>query len=140
MTEIQKPYCLAMVLCDAVHRDAATGKFTLLGTFNRLHSATWPCQSRFCVYFCVTDAIGTIPIGLRFIDSDALLSDDDIKPIAEFTGEIQFPDPLAVVEGVLGIEVQFPKAGMYHCELFAGDEVLLSRRLAVMPPPGETDE
>lgn len=31
--EIQKPYCVAMVRCDAVHRDPAPGKYTLLGTF-----------------------------------------------------------------------------------------------------------
>lgn len=29
-----EPYCLAMVLCDAVHRDPATAKHFVMGTFS----------------------------------------------------------------------------------------------------------
>src|SRR6185295_15174498 len=117
-----------MVLCDAIYRDGATGKFTILGTFTRIVARTLPIRSQFSVYFCVTDALGEVPIGLRIVDSQSLLADDNGEEgvLAEMDGTLQATSPLMVVEGVLNIGLEFPREGVYHCELFSGAEILMS--------------
>ena len=129
----QKPYCLAMVLCDAVHRDSSTGKFTILGTFSRLNGSAFPVRARFCVYFSITDARGSVPLGVRIVDSAAQMADDKDGGVI-FTSDLpslQLDNPLMIVDGVCGIRVDFPKPGVYHCELFSGNEDLMARRLIV---------
>jgi hypothetical protein len=64
MPEAQKPYCLALILCEVVHRTPGTGQFHLLGTFNRLKAGQLPVAAKFAVYFAVTDGAGPCPIGL----------------------------------------------------------------------------
>jgi len=137
--EIQKPYCLAMILCESVYREPITGKFTLLGTFGRLTGTMFPIQAMFSIYFCLTDAIGEIPISFKIVDARALMTDDDIKPLVD----VQIPaplvsqDPLMVIEGIFAVGVAFPDSGVYHCELYAADEHLMSRRLLVEGPKEE---
>jgi hypothetical protein len=46
-----EPYCLAMVLCDQVYRDAISGKFTLLGTFSTVGAQKYPLTIIFMVSF-----------------------------------------------------------------------------------------
>jgi hypothetical protein len=136
---IQKPYCLAMILCEAVYREPMTGKFTLLGTFGRLTGRMYPIPCVFSVYFCLTDALGEIPIGLKIVDGNALLTDDDIMPLVDvkLPQPVVSNDPLAVIEGIIGISVAFPSSGVYHCELYANDEHLMTRRLLVEGPKEE---
>ena len=77
-----EPYCLAMVLCDGVHRDMGTGKFTLLGAFSTLHAAQFPAKVVFHVYFAITDGQGKTDISLRIMDSESL-GDTTVPPIFE---------------------------------------------------------
>ena len=60
-----------MVLCDAVHPDPATGKFTILGTFTNFASPSFPAAIQFCVYFAVTDGIGDVDLTLQLVDSQS---------------------------------------------------------------------
>lgn len=140
MSQLQIPYCLAMVLCEAVHRCPVTGKFTILGTFNRVNAIHDSIVMRFCVYFAVTDGVGKCDVGIRIVDSRSLLDDDESgdEPLLMANAPVDFVDPLAVIEGVMGLQVVFPSTGVYHCELFVGDEVLMSRRLVVSKPNAES--
>jgi hypothetical protein len=47
---------------------------------------------------------------------------------------MDFTSPLVVVEAAAMIKAQLPAPGLYHCELFAGDQLLMSRRLVAAPP------
>ena len=134
----QTPYCLAMVLCDAVHQDPTTGKFTILGTFTRLIGKKIRIKTRLCVYFAITDGLGKRTITLRIADSEAII--ENVDPLIRIEAQIEFGDPLAVVEAVFGFEMEFPKPGVYHCELVAGDDVLMSRRLVVAARNGEGED
>lgn len=127
--DVQLPYCLAMLLCDRAERDAATGKYTLVGTFSRLEGKRLPLRARFCVYFAVTDGDGTVPLRLKFIDSAALVEARD--PVAQIDAELHLENPLVVVEGVVHVDMEFDSAGVYYCELLSGEQLLLSRRLFV---------
>lgn len=128
------PYCLAMVICDGVHRDPSTDKFTLLGTFSSFASASYPARLKFCIYFAVTDGIGSITLRLQLIDAEVGVIDAQDEEELEgrvfsMKTKIEFPSPFAVVESALGVETVLPKPGQYHCELWADNELLMSRRM-----------
>jgi len=131
-----EPFCLAMVLCDAIHRDAATGKFTILGTFSTIQSKQYPADIRFTVYFAITDGLGVTPVRLRIVDSKSGLAEEEgaTDIFCSPPEELNFTSPLVVVEAAALIEAQLPTPGLYHCELFAGDQLLMSRRLVAVPP------
>jgi len=80
------------------------------------------------VYFAITDGLDEADIRIRLIDSEEVFSDDPTE-VMSIEGKIEFPSPLAVVEGVLGVGFELPTKGVYHCELRCGDSVLMSRRL-----------
>lgn len=129
---MSEPYCLAMVLCDNVHRDAATGKHTLLGTFSTFGAGKFPAKLKFCVYFAVTDGLGPTNLRIRLVDATSGLIDEserELEPVFEVSGEFFFESPLIVLEGTFGIVTEIPKAGLYHCEMSAGDELIMSRRI-----------
>ena len=133
-----------MVLCDAVHQDPATGKFTILGTFNTFTAAQFPSLVRFSIYFSVTDGFGLTPLSLRVVGAASGLqagdADDAGFPILQLPPlEFEFADPLAVLESVADIGFELPRPGLYHCELLAGTSLLMSRRLLALQgpaPPG----
>lgn len=130
-SKMPEPYCLAMVLCDGVHRDATTGKFTILGTFSTFAANEFPAKTQFCVYYAVTDGLGPTPLRLRLVDTKGLINGDakDEGVVFEAATEFDFESPLLVLELGVGIVVALPEPGLYHCELWARDELLMSRRL-----------
>src|SRR3954463_3496158 len=109
--DMAEPYCLAMVLCDNVHRDATTGKCTLLGTFSVFHPQKFPAKVRFCVYAELTDGLGETQIGLQIVESRALLDDSGEEPFAwqppaEVSPKITFKDPLVVMQMTFMCELE----------------------------------
>lgn len=129
-----EPYCLAMVLADAVHVDATTGKQTILGTFSTVGAQSYPTKLRFCVYFAVTDAHGDFRLTFRIVDSRHVF-EDTVQPVLEVNVQLSSPSPLAVCESCIalgGEGVQLPDPGVYHCELLHGESLLMSRRLVAV--------
>ena len=106
-----------MVLCDGVHRDAATGKFTILGTFSTFFAREFPAQAQLAVYFSVTDGLGPTTLRLRIVDAEfgIVNSDEESgKTICEMEQEITFESPLVVMESAWGLKTVLPKPGLYH--------------------------
>lgn len=136
---MSEPYCLAMVLCDAAHRDPATGKWTILGTFSTVGSQQYPTQIQMCAYWSITDVVGSIDLTLRLVDSADLFS-DETKPVFEHMMQLDSPSPLAAIEGVMLVRTVLPKPAVYHCELLDGDNLLMSRRLVAIEPPEDSSE
>ena len=129
---MSEPYCLAMVLCDAVHRDRATGKRTILGTFSAVSATEFPTSFSLSVYYAITDASGEFPVTFRIVDS-AHAFDEQSEPVFQVDATLRSPSPLAVHEGVIGLSpVTLPEPGVYHCELLHGEELLMSRRLVAI--------
>ena len=124
-----EPYCLAMVLCDSVYQAPATGKFTLLGTFSTVGATEFPTKTRFCVYCAVTDGLGKSEIKLKLVHAKKGKEADDVMIFETPPIEINFPNPLIVAEGVMEIKAELPNEGVYICELFSGNDLLMSRRL-----------
>ena len=117
-----------MVLCDAVHKDPATGKNTLLGTFSTFGSTNYPANLSLAIYFSLTDGQGKHDIKLRLISSKHIV-DETIEPLFVIDLQMEFPDPLCVIEGATGGVFLINEPGVYHCELLAGEDVLMSRRI-----------
>jgi hypothetical protein len=132
-----------MVLCDAVHRDTTTGKFTILGTFSTLGAREFPAQVQFSVYYSVTDGLGSTKLRLRLIHAKCGIASecgDDEAVVFELPTEFDFENPLLVLESAASVVTVIPKDGLYHCELWAGDELLMSRRLLATLPPDQQEE
>lgn len=93
-----EPYCLAMILCDSVHKDSTTGKQTILGTFSTVNSQVFPAKLSFAVYYAVTDADADQELIFRVVDSRHGF-EEGVEPVCEMTFPVKSPSPLAVIEG-----------------------------------------
>jgi hypothetical protein len=120
------PMPLAMVICDAVWRDPATGKYFLLGCFSAIGAHSFPTvHPSLAVYLALTDGYGALPLILRLVDAET-------RTIHEARVEVDFTDPRAILE--IGLNLQhlaFGAAGEYRLQLHAGDTFVLERRLMV---------
>jgi hypothetical protein len=128
----QVPYPLAIVICDALHMDPATGKKTILGTFTAFQSTVFPFKSgQMVVYLALTDGRGKIPFELRLVRVDN--EDGDQPAIFTATGELECIDPLAVMEIGLGMKgIEFPSPGEYRFQFYACGDFVIERRLVVI--------
>jgi hypothetical protein len=123
------PYALALVVCDAIYLDPATGKRTLLGCFSTIGAPEFPAtHPMLAVYAAVTDAHGTVPLTLRLVDAD-----EGREPVFEVTNEISCPDPRTVVEINFAVgNLRFPAPGEYRLQLLSGGMPLLERRILLL--------
>ena len=113
------PYPLAMVICDAVWRSPATGKWTLLGCFSSIASANFPCKHHLLsIFVSLSDGRGKTPVRLCLIDP----ADED-KPLAELALEVEFTDPRMVADLQFQFsDLSFPQPGEYRFQLSAHDK------------------
>lgn len=125
---MQAPYCLAMVVCDGIHRDPGTGKWTILGTFSVLAAKAFPAKHPIiAIYLAMTDGRGKTPLKIDLVTAD------EQDTIGEVEIEANFADPRAVIEGVMAFrDVEFPRPGEYRFRLHANGEYLMERRLVVL--------
>ena|SRR5208337_4308772 len=94
MSEGLAPYHLAMVICDNIHVDPATGKRTLLGTFSVIHTNTFPVAiPLMAVYVSITECRGKFTAWLQIVDVD-----EEREPVQRIDGEVECNDPLLILE------------------------------------------
>ena len=123
------PYPLAMIICDAIWRDPATGKWTLLGCFTGITATAFPCvQPILAVFVSLTDGRGMTPVKLRLVDAE-----EEEEPILEAEMQVEFSDPRMVADMQMHFQgVSFPRAGEYRFQLSSGGTPLLERRIMVL--------
>lgn len=123
---VPPPYPLAMVVCDAVAMDAATGKKYLHGTFSAITSSKYPhLHGAMCLYLALTNGRGQIPVRVVLVDVN-----EERPPLVDTTVELPFDDPRVVIEAVIPIvRLRIPEAGEYRFQLFAGSDFLMERRI-----------
>jgi hypothetical protein len=149
------PFCLALVLCDAVHRDPSTGKFTLLGLYETVFATQFPIVHPVTLYFAITDGVGPVRLAIRVVDSAHCPSGPpppppiDVGNVVEPSSSISedgvlavlhanptFSSPLDVFEEAVSFDLPFAHEGIYACELWANDELLMARRITAQTVPG----
>lgn len=119
-----------------MYREPATGKFSILGAFDRIFGRKFPAQhGPFGAYFAVTELKGKYDFSLRIV-----LAEDDQTKIFEYGMHVECDDPFQVVEfGGNFPPIEFPEPGDYRLQLYAGDEPLGERRILVLPAPESPD-
>lgn len=124
------PLAQAMILCDAIHRDRATGKFFLLGTFSVIHARRTPFKlDQLSLYAVLTECRGRTPFTVRLVRTDPKEGD---QPVAEAQGHIDSEGPLHIHELVLEFRsVTFDRPGVYRFQLLSDGAPLLEKRLLV---------
>jgi hypothetical protein len=121
------PHVLAMVICDMVIDDRISGKKSLIGLFDAIATNVLPCSvNELHVFLALTDGYGTLKTRLRCARAS---SDEELFTTEQ---EVTFPDPLTVVEMNLGFcGCEFPEAGEYRFQLYAGQNLLCERKFHV---------
>jgi hypothetical protein len=132
------PFCLGMLLADFVWKDPMSGKKTILGTFDGICSAQFPCvYQSLAVYCLLTGGRGKLPLALRLIDA----ADPNEEPLYATTQEFEIHNPRSTFESVFVIQnCVFPHEGEYRFQLRCLGDVVMERRLVVhrpgnRPPP-----
>ena len=130
------PIPLAMIVCDGVYVDSASGKKTLLGMFSTIGGVAFPLTlPSLCLYVAMTNGHGKTPFSVRLVDVD-----EERPPVLDVNGTWDFADPRIVLEVVnLFGNLVFPEPDEYRFQLLAGTTLLLERRILVHSLAGDTD-
>lgn len=136
------PYCLAMVLCDHVHRDLSTGKCTIIGTCNSFFAREFPARIAFDLYLAITDGLGPTRLAVRLVTPEYSLDQDKGELIIQVeSDQFDIESPLVVLECAMKIGTTVNAPGQYHCDLLINDCPIMSRRIVVVHHrPEETEE
>jgi hypothetical protein len=115
-----------MVLADHVHRDGATGKFFLLGTYTTILVKAYPCLCQdLVVYATLTDGHGNVPLRLVLTDAD-----EERGALGSAEGLVPMGDPTRLCEVVFQLKgVMLPSPGLYRLQLHSGQHLLRELRL-----------
>ncbi len=133
------PKTNAMLICDYVITERGTNKKSLIGVFENIGAATFPCTHfAMSVYIKLTDAQGSYRFRLELID----LQSDNLIGKSEMPEEIHVPSPLLAHELVFNLRgVRFMHAGEYEFRIFANDKIFGQKKFAVegmkQNPPNE---
>lgn len=131
MTNKPKLIALAMIVCDMVIDDRKTGKKSLIGMFNNITAAKVPSiHPRLNVFISLTEGNGEYAGKLRcsYVNEN--------KPVAEIGGPISFKNPQQIIEFNFELRgLPLIKYGNYRFDFLCNDELLISRKFTVLPPP-----
>lgn len=123
------PKTNAMLICDYVITERGTNKKSLIGVFENIGAATFPCTHfAMSVYIKLTDAQGSYRFRLELID----LQGDAMIGKSEMPEEIRVPSPLVAHELVFNLRgVRFMHAGEYEFRIFANDKIFGQKKFIV---------
>ncbi len=126
---------LALVLCDVIIEDKITGKKSLIGLFDRIHSRNFPCvHASMALFVSMTSGQGNY-------DCEVICRHVDEKNFAfKMKGRITMKDPTQVVDIIFRLNgVRFPIPGIYWIHFLVDGIPIMMRPLALehaKTPPG----
>ena len=125
------PVLLAILICDTIIDDRRTNKKSLIGLFNQITAVEVPVQHpSLHLFVSLTNGHNVAEGIVRVVESDS----DEV--LSEMSGEIEFPDPMAVVELDFAIhDIVFPDEGEYRFQIICNDVLLGERRFVVVVNP-----
>lgn len=114
------PSLKAMLICDNIITEQGTGKKTLIGIFEKIHSFKFPCiHHNLSVYANFTDALGQYNFRLELYDvgKEQVLAKAEIK-------DASIPDKLGTSELAFNLKgLVFSHPGKYEFRIFANDRL-----------------
>jgi len=112
------PSLLAILVCDSVIVDSRTGKHSVIGIFDNLHSVKVPFSRRLGFYARMTDAEGQYRFTVRIV----YVGEGEKVVGGLETEEVRAKDRLGAVNLALNLPpVPFLEFGRYGFQLFAND-------------------
>ena len=104
---------LALILCDTIIEDKATGKKSLIGLFSQINAPSLPCvHQSMSILVSVTGGQGTYPC--RIVCEHPDLD----RPVFAFDCTIKFENPFQVVDMVFQMKsVRFRLPGKYELKV-----------------------
>ncbi len=129
------PEILAMIICDTVIEDVESGKKSLIGLFDHVHTSHLPSiVNELNVFLSLTDGHGVRSAELRCVDAATG------EELFRTEGEVEFPDPLSVVDLHFRFQgCEFPDEGEYRFQFFCEGELQRERKFHVSLEPAEED-
>jgi hypothetical protein len=134
--QVPPPSALSLLVCDNLWEDQLSGKTYILGTYSEIRANTFPAvHPQMAVHVSLTNGRGQNDIRIRLIDTD-----EERAAIWQQNVQLDFPDPRAIFEigFVLG-EVTFPEEGEYRVQVHRGNDLVIERRIVVIPPEAESE-
>ncbi len=133
ITKKPTPSVLSINICDSIIRDEATKKVSLIGLFNTIRANSFPyTHPQLHVYVALTNGHGKYKTDIRFSNLE------DSKPIAGMVGELDFQNPLQVVElNICWQQLHFNKPGDYVVQVLCEGELVGERKFRVAGPQQE---
>jgi len=107
------PEVKSFLLADNVFQDAQ-GKWCIIGAFDRIVAAKFPCKHpALGLFFKVADAVGEFDVSVEFHDSAG-------RKLSQIEGlRVRIPDRLSEPGfGLTAYDLPIPKAGTYYVRLF----------------------
>lgn len=125
------PILVSLLICDQVIDDRLTGKKSAIGLFNTVFAPSFPTRlNQLAVMATLTEIAERIHLALR------LIRDSDNDVLIQTEGDVQAPDPLAMVDLVFALHgTRIDEPGQYAFEMLAGGQLLGRRRFHVFHRP-----
>ncbi len=129
----------SFLVADGVIQDRATGKWSVIGIFDRIFSPQFPCvHPVVAIYVKLSDALGRYKVRVEFRDAseDRCVSAFEGIDLAERVTEKMGFTPRDRLQGVeFGIQTHglpLQKPGRYLFQLYLNDEYVASSPLTVV--------
>jgi len=125
------PIVKSFLIADAVLQDRLTGKWSIIGVFDRVMAPSFPVvHPTVALYLRLSDAQGKYKIRVEF-------RDDTDRRVGLFEGiELEVKDAAQAIEvGLPTHMLPLEKPGKYQFQLFINDEYSSSAELTVIQMP-----
>ena len=123
--KFETPMGLALLLCDTIIEDRQTGKKSLIGLFDRLASAQYPClHPHLAILVSLTSGKGDYPcrIVCKHLETNTIAFQGE--------GQIKLANPNQIVDIAFNFHgVTFPEAGVYNLQFLVDDFPVMARRI-----------
>jgi len=129
--KLPTPKANAMLICDYVITEQGTRKKSLIGIFENISAARFPCtHPSLSVYIKLTDANGIYRFHLELVD----LKNDKVIGRGDLAREVTIDNPLSVHELVFNLSnLRFQAAGDYEFRIYSNDRIFGQKAFTVSP-------
>lgn len=123
------PSLKAMLICDRVITEVGTNKKSLIGIFENIMSAKFPCvHHSLSVYINFTDALGMYDFKLELVDAD----ENKVLNAAEIKG-VNIEDKLSTSELAFNLQgISFVHPGKYEFRIYANGRFFGAKSFTVV--------
>jgi len=114
-----KPIVKAFLIADKVMREEGTGKWSVIGIFDRILSKNFPTNHpSLALYIRLTNAEGEYNVKVEFCEAEG-------KVLSLFEGKLVVSSRLATPElGIQTYNLPLPKPGKYLFKLYLNDDFI----------------